>query len=42
MDGNQKSSLKLVRLMVDADLEKEKLKLNGYANYRKGEDYVVP
>ena len=32
----------LVRLMVDADLEKEKLKLNGYANYRKGEDYVVP
>ena len=32
----------LVRLMVDADMEKEELKLNGYANYQRLEDYVIP
>lgn len=31
----------LVRLMVDADLEREKLKLNGYANCMK-DNHVVP
>ena len=32
----------LVRLMVDADMEKEELKLSGYANYQRSKDYVVP
>ena len=31
----------LVKLMVDADLKKEELKLNGYKNYN-GEINVVP
>lgn len=32
----------LVKIMVDADLEKEKLLLNGSANYRKENIRVVP
>ena len=32
----------LVRLMVDADMKKEELRLNGYANSKQEEDYVVP
>ncbi|MBW6519278.1 MAG: GDP-mannose 4,6-dehydratase [ANME-2 cluster archaeon] len=32
----------LVRLMVDADLEREELRQNGYANYERDENYVVP
>lgn len=32
----------LVKIMVDADLEKEKLLLNGSANDKRGKDYVVP
>ncbi len=32
----------LVKLMVDADMQKEELKLNGFANYKKMENYVVP
>ncbi|MBU4374702.1 MAG: GDP-mannose 4,6-dehydratase [Euryarchaeota archaeon] len=32
----------LVKLMVDADMRKEELKLNGSANYKKMENYVVP
>jgi len=31
----------LVKLMVDADMQKEELKLNGYANYMKREKYVI-
>jgi GDPmannose 4,6-dehydratase len=31
----------LVKLMVDADMQKEELKLNGSANYKKMENYVV-
>jgi GDPmannose 4,6-dehydratase len=33
---------KLVKIMVEADLEKEKLLLNGSANYKKERDYAVP
>lgn len=32
----------LVKLMVDADMQKEEFKLNGSANYKKMENYVVP
>ncbi|MCL7413174.1 MAG: GDP-mannose 4,6-dehydratase [ANME-2 cluster archaeon] len=32
----------LVRLMVDADLEKEELRQNGYANHKRDGNYVVP
>lgn len=32
----------LVKIMVDADIEKEKRLLNGSANYKKEKDYVVP
>ena len=32
----------LVRLMVDADMEKEERKLNGYARHVRQEKYVVP
>lgn len=32
----------LVKLMVDADMQKEELRLNGSAKYKKMEDYVVP
>lgn len=32
----------LVKLMVDADIQKEELKLNGSAKYKKTENYVVP
>jgi len=32
----------LVKLMVDADMKKEELKLNGSANYKNMENYVIP
>lgn len=32
----------LVRLMVDSDIQKEELKLNGSANYKKTENHVLP
>ncbi len=32
----------LVKLMVDADLEREELRQNGYANYKRDGNYVVP
>ena len=32
----------LVRLMVDADMKKEELRLNGYAKYKGEIDHVVP
>ena len=32
----------LVKLMVDSDIQKEELKLNGSANYKKMEKHVIP
>ncbi len=32
----------MVKIMVDADLEKEKMLINGSSNYKKEKNYVVP
>jgi GDPmannose 4,6-dehydratase len=32
----------LVKLMVDADLEKESMRLNGYSSHKKSGKYVIP